>query len=60
MADYIVIGIILAVVVLASVYIIKAKKSGAKCIGCPDSKTCGSKGECSCCNSCNRDCDSNK
>lgn len=24
-------------------YIIKEKKKGVKCIGCPDSKTCGGK-----------------
>ena len=34
----------------AVAYIIKAKKSGKKCIGCPDSATCGGKcgGKCSC------------
>ena len=31
----------------AVAYIIKAKKSGQKCIGCPDSKTCSSPGGCS-------------
>ena len=31
-------------------YIIKAKKSGKKCIGCPDSPTCsGSCRNCTCC-----------
>ena len=29
----------------AIVYIIKAKKSGRKCIGCPDVATCPSKGK---------------
>ncbi len=28
-------------------YIIRAKKSGKKCIGCPYAKSCGSKKECS-------------
>lgn len=48
----------------ATAYIIKAKKSGKKCIGCPDSCSCGSKnkgntpqttcgGNCSCCSGCN-------
>ena len=54
MADY-VIGIIVAVAVIAAVrYIYKAKKSGVKCIGCPDGATCGSKseGSCGCCSGC--------
>ena len=43
--------LILAIIVLilggAALYIYRAKKSGAKCIGCPDAKTCG--GNCSNC-----------
>ena len=40
----------LIIVGLAILYIIRAKKSGQKCIGCPYSKTCGSgKCGCSCC-----------
>lgn len=35
------------IVVGATAYIIKAKKSGRKCIGCPHSKTCG-KTTCNC------------
>ncbi len=43
----VVVGLILG---CAIGYIYKAKKSGAKCIGCPDSKTCsGSCGSCSGC-----------
>ena len=30
------------IIVIAAIYIIKAKKSGAKCIGCPHAKTCQS------------------
>ncbi|MBO5214015.1 MAG: FeoB-associated Cys-rich membrane protein [Clostridia bacterium] len=37
---YIVIGVILAAVGLAVWYIVKEKKKGAKCIGCPYSKQC--------------------
>ncbi|MBO7303781.1 MAG: hypothetical protein J6V09_00970 [Clostridia bacterium] len=37
---------ILFIVGGAVAYIIKAKKSGKKCIGCPDSATCG--GKCNC------------
>ena len=42
MVDIIIVAIILAILGGAAFYIYKAKKSGAKCIGCPDSKTCGS------------------
>lgn len=45
--DIIVIAILGAIVGGAVGYIIKAKKSGQKCIGCPYSKTChGSCGAC--------------
>ncbi len=38
----VVITIVLILVLAASIgYIIKAKKNGAKCIGCPSSKECG-------------------
>ena len=46
--DFFVIVIISAIVGGAVAYIVKAKKSGQKCIGCPDSKTCS--GKCSGCN----------
>lgn len=42
--DYIAIGVILLIVGGAVFYIIKAKKSGKKCIGCPDSASCSSSG----------------
>jgi len=45
MADILVIAVILAAVGGASAYIIKAKKRGAKCIGCPDG--CHCQGRCS-------------
>ena len=48
--DYIVIGVIALIIGGAIAYIIKAKKSGRKCIGCPESKTCG--GNCSSCAGC--------
>ena len=52
--DFIVIGIIVLVVGSASYYIYRAKKSGKKCIGCPDSSSCqnsggGCSGHCSSC-----------
>lgn len=51
LTDFIVIGIVAVIVGLAIAYIIKAKKNGAKCIGCPSggcncsSKSCS---ECGC------------
>ena len=49
-ADYIVLGIVLILVVAALFYIFKQKKNGAKCIGCSMSGTCASKsrGGCNC------------
>ena len=39
---YIIVIAILALIIGGAVaYIIKAKKSGKKCIGCPDSCSCG-------------------
>ena len=49
MIDFLIIAIILAIVGGAAFYIYKAKKSGAKCIGCPQAKTCGGNcGSCGC------------
>lgn len=42
MENIIIIAILVVIVGLAAFYIYKAKKSGKKCIGCPDSGTCGS------------------
>ncbi len=47
MTDVIVILVILLILVLAGGYIYKAKKSGKKCIGCPESGSCCKK-NCSC------------
>ncbi|MFQ6773303.1 MAG: FeoB-associated Cys-rich membrane protein [Clostridia bacterium] len=50
-SDIIAILIIALIIGLAILYIIKAKKSGQKCIGCPYGKTCGKKqntNQCSC------------
>lgn len=53
-ADYLLIAVIAAIVGLAAFYIYRAKKSGKKCIGCPDSGTCS--GNCSgCCHCCGSD-----
>lgn len=48
MVDVIVAVIVVAVVSLALGYIIKAKKRGVKCIGCPGSAKCAG-GENGCC-----------
>ena len=59
MEKFIVIAIVLLIVGGAMAYIIKAKKSGKKCIGCPDSCSCSSKGKgqeaggCGSCCNCN-------
>lgn len=48
MENIIAVVVILAIVVLAARYVIKAKKSGRKCIGCPDSCHCGKNDGSSC------------
>jgi len=51
--DYLIIGI-LALILAGSVYAIyRSKKSGKKCIGCPDSGNCSSK--CCSCTGCCRE-----
>ena len=58
MVDILIVAVILAILGGAAFYIYKAKKSGAKCIGCPHAKTCGGNcGSCSChCGSCSCHC----
>ena len=49
--DFIIIVVIAVIVGLAGWYIYKSKKSGKKCIGCPDGCVCSSKangGGCGC------------
>lgn len=41
MTDIIIVAVVLLIVGAATVYIVKAKKSGVKCIGCPSGATCG-------------------
>lgn len=43
MIDFVVGGIVVAAVGLALAYIIKSRKNGVKCIGCPEGRNC-----CSC------------
>lgn len=46
MTNLIVIVVIAIVVGGAAIYIIREKKRGAKCIGCPAGANCASKGKC--------------
>ena len=41
--ETIAIAIIVLIIGSSILYIIKAKKNGVKCIGCPDAKTCNTK-----------------
>lgn len=43
MANFIVAAVLLAAVGMAVTHIVKAKKSGVKCIGCPSGGCCGGK-----------------
>ncbi len=52
MKDIIAIIIILVILGLALTYIIRQKKKGVKCIGCPSGKTCASKKSVNCNGSC--------
>ena len=45
MTDILILLVVAAVVALAGWYVYKAKKSGRKCIGCPDGGCCS--GSCS-------------
>ncbi len=45
MIDYIVIAILVGIIASAGFYVYKAKKSGKKCIGCPDACSCQSRKE---------------
>lgn len=47
MTDVIVVAVILVIVAAAAAYIIKAKRSGVKCVGCPAGSTCN--GACQSC-----------
>lgn len=49
LTDYVIIAIVVLILGLAAFYVYKAKKSGKKCIGCPDSDSCsGNCGGCCC------------
>ena len=53
--DIVIIAVIVLIVGAASFYIYRSKKSGKKCIGCPDSCSCSSNTKKKCsggCHSC--------
>lgn len=47
--DYLVICIMVIVIGLAALYVIRAKKKGRKCIGCPSGASCPHGGNCAAC-----------
>ena len=47
MENFIVIAVVLIILGCAIGYIVKAKKKGVKCVGCPYAETCG-KENCTC------------
>lgn len=49
MADVIVLAVVALILAASIAYIIKAKKAGVKCIGCPAGQTCSGtcRGNCS-------------
>ncbi len=52
LADWIAVAVILLIIGGATAYIIKAKKSGKKCIGCPNSNICGKAHSAGCTDGC--------
>ena len=48
--EIIAIAVIAVIIASAVIYIVKAKKSGRKCIGCPDGGKC--QGSCNGCSAC--------
>jgi len=49
MADIVVIAVLAVIVGLAALYVIKAKKNGRKCIGCPEGCRPSENGVCTAC-----------
>ena len=56
MENIIIIAVLLLILGGATAYIIKAKKSGKKCIGCPSGGSCGGScsGGCASCSHCGK------
>ena len=43
-ADLIVIAVVAAILGLAVWFVVRSRKKGIQCVGCPDAKTCASRG----------------
>ncbi|MBE6954420.1 MAG: FeoB-associated Cys-rich membrane protein [Ruminococcaceae bacterium] len=55
MENLIIVAILVLIIAGAVFYIVKSKKSGKKCIGCPDSGSCSAcSGSCASCSSCKK------
>lgn len=56
MENIIIIAVLLLILGGATAYVIKAKKSGKKCIGCPSGGSCGGScsGGCASCSHCGK------
>ena len=52
--DYLIIALIVAILGLAALFVYKSKKSGKKCIGCPDSCACSNANCTGGCTGCHR------
>ena len=50
MDNFAIVGIIASIVLLAGGYVLRAKKRGKRCIGCPSGSNCS--GQCGSCNGC--------
>ena len=49
LTDFIIIAVVVLILGLAGFYVYRAKKSGKKCVGCPDGCSCSSKNGQGCC-----------
>lgn len=53
MANFITVVILAIIITAAITYIVKEKRKGTKCIGCPSAGTCARKNNGGCGNGCN-------
>ena len=56
MVNVIIVLVIVAIVGSSIAYIVKEKKRGVKCVGCPYAQQCANRGKCSGEESCTGDC----
>lgn len=55
MENILIIAVLLLILGLAAGYVVKTKKSGRKCIGCPEGSCSCNKDGCASCSCCHRD-----